>query len=248
MKRPITPQEKLGDLVGRHPALGDVLDRLGLDFCCGGSRTLEDAARGAGLDPAAVVRELETAMATADGDKTAGKAWDGASPSALADHIENTHHAYLREALPRVTGLLARVRRAHDERHGALLADLEAEFNGLRGELETHLMKEERVLFPLIRNLERFSRGEIPTFHAHCGSVRNPIRQMEHEHAGAGEALARMRELTKGYTPPPDACPTFRSLFAELQRLEADLHRHIHLENNLLFPRAVVLEQETAHA
>lgn len=249
MKTIASPQDTLGDIVARHPGLGATLERLGLDFCCGGAQTLGDAARSAGLDPAAVVRELEAASSAAPPDEAAAEpVWAGSPLEVLADHIERTHHAYLRQNLPRVADLLAKVRRAHDPRHGPMLAELEKEFTGLRGELEAHLLKEERVLFPLIRDLERFARGETAEFHAPCGSVRNPIRQMEREHVEAGETLARMRRLTSDYAPPPDACPTFRALYGDLRHVEMDLHRHIHLEHNLLFPRAIVLEQETKPA
>ncbi|MBP7864525.1 MAG: iron-sulfur cluster repair di-iron protein [Acidobacteria bacterium] len=244
MNHPISPKDTLGALVARHPGLGVCLERLGLDYCCGGARTLEDAARSAGLDPASVIRALEAAVAQAPLESGEEKDWKASSLTTLADHIEAVHHAYLRQALPRLTDLLGKVRRAHEARHGAMLARLEETFTRLRNELGTHLMKEERVLFPLIRDLERFARGEIAEFHAHCGSVRNPIRQMEHEHVEAGEALATMRELTVDYGPPPDGCPTFRALYDELLRLETDLHRHIHLENNVLFPGAVALEQQ----
>jgi regulator of cell morphogenesis and NO signaling len=151
----------------------------------------------------------------------------------LADHIEQTHHAYLREELPRLTGLVGKIREVHGERHPKLV-EVQRVFLGLRDELMMHMMKEEQVLFPMIRQME--ASDNEPSFD--CGSVDNPIRVMEHEHDNAGNALARLNELTGGYLPPADACNTYRATLSGLQELELDLHLHIHKENNILFPRA----------
>ena len=155
----------------------------------------------------------------------------------LADHVVETHHVYLRRELPRLADLIDKVAAAHGARHPEL-GDLRATFSGLREELELHLFKEERVLFPLIKQLEA-ARAPFPI---HCGTVGNPIRVMTHEHDDAGSALERMRALTDGFQAPPDGCTTFRALYEGLAALEADLHRHIHKENNILFPKAVALE------
>jgi regulator of cell morphogenesis and NO signaling len=150
----------------------------------------------------------------------------------------------MREALPRLDNLLNTVIGAHGARHGDMLRALRTTFAGLRQEIEMHLMKEEQVLFPYIRQMEEsVSRsGAVPPMH--CGTVRNPVRQMEAEHENAGEALASMRSLTEDYTLPADACPTFAALYEGLQDMEADLHEHIHLENNILFPRAEQMETD----
>jgi regulator of cell morphogenesis and NO signaling len=148
----------------------------------------------------------------------------------------------MREQLPRLQDLLAKVLKAHGPKHGTMLNPLQGTYNSLRQEIEQHLMKEEQVLFPYIRQIdEAASRGK-PAPEMHCGSVQNPIRQMEHEHDNAGNALSRMRQLTDNYTLPGDACNTFRALYDGLQALEDDLHQHIHLENNILFPKAIKLE------
>jgi regulator of cell morphogenesis and NO signaling len=156
----------------------------------------------------------------------------------LADRIVESHHAYLNEALPRLDTLLTRVFDAHGAVHPEL-ARMRLVFGGLKGELELHLMKEERILFPLIKELE--AADSLPAIH--CGTVNNPIGVMEHEHDSAGSALKELRELSGGYALPADACTTYRVLFHSLQELEADLHRHIHRENNILFPRAAELER-----
>lgn len=155
----------------------------------------------------------------------------------LADHIEQTHHAYLRKELPRLEWMTEKVARVHGDKEPRLMKSREA-FVALKAELEPHMMKEERILFPLIRQLEASAdRSEF-----HCGSVADPIRQMEHEHNQAGDALAILNESTDGYTPPEWACNTYRAMLDSLAQLERDMHQHIHKENNVLFPKT--LERE----
>jgi regulator of cell morphogenesis and NO signaling len=155
----------------------------------------------------------------------------------LAEHIEETHHAYLREELPRLDFMTEKVSRVHGDKEPRLLRVREA-FVALKAELEPHMMKEERVLFPIIRELE--ASASRPEFH--CGSVANPIRQMEHEHDQAGDALAIIREATDDFVPPEWACNTYRAMLDSLEKLEADMHQHVHKENNVLFPKAIEME------
>ena len=169
--------------------------------------------------------------------------WPRASVTELADHIISTHHTFTRAKLARIDELLARVQRAHAAAHGALLEQVRGIFDGLRAELEPHLDKEEQVLFPAIRAIDGYLAGRNAWPVIHCGSLVNPIRQMEAEHDSAGAALARLRELTSSYQAPDDACPTFHALYEALPALESDLHEHIHLENNILFPRSVEQEE-----
>jgi regulator of cell morphogenesis and NO signaling len=143
----------------------------------------------------------------------------------------------MKAQLPRLEAMLAKVLQAHGDRHGETLRAIARVFAPMKAELDGHLAKEEMILFPLIR---RLADGEHQGFH--CGSVQNPIRVMLHEHDSAGDGLVHLRRLTNGYEAPEDACNTFRALYFELSELEADLHRHIHLENNILFPRAIALE------
>ena len=234
------PDTTVGDLVAARPSRSRVLDRYGIDYCCGGQRTLEEAARESGV----AVEELTTALADAD----AGTSDDEPdlrtlSLAALIRDITGRHHAFLREELPRLTELTAMVHRAHGENHPEL-AEVETLFADLRAELENHLEKEEQVLFPMIESMEA-SRNVEPS---HCGSVRNPIGVMEDEHDGAAAALSRLRALTGDFTPPADGCNAYRALMAGLVELEHDLHRHIHKENSVLFPRATALEAELIRA
>ena len=235
------------DLVVGHPETREVLESFGIDYCCGGGNTLADAVAKTGRDMAAVVSVLQEAVNRAGlSEQGRGRDWSAAGLTELADHIEATHHAFMKRSLPRLEDLFDKVLRAHGSRHGDMLLPLQATFEALRSEIEMHLMKEEQILFPYIRQMEASvnQTGRVPPMH--CGTVQNPVRQMEVEHENAGEALARMRSITDDYALPADACPTFGALFEGLGELEADLHEHIHLENNILFPRAVAMEAEGA--
>jgi regulator of cell morphogenesis and NO signaling len=228
--------ETVGELVARRPAAARVFERFGIDYCCGGKRTLEDAARRAGTDGAAV----RAALAAADlptGDD--GIDLTSLTLTGLCEYVVETHHAYLRAELPRIDRLLTKVNAAHAARHPELRG-LGRVFGEFATELSRHMAKEEYVLFPAIRRLEQEQLVPAGAF----GTVANPIRMMEAEHDHAGDALGAMRSLTSGFTPPADACPTYRALLAALAELEADMHRHVHAENNILFPRAIRLEEE----
>ena len=230
----IDPNVTVGELVAQRPARSRVFEVLGIDFCCGGKRPLREACAAKGLDAATVATML--AALESGGPAQDGADWTAATMTALCDHIEATHHAYLRAELPRLAAMVRKVVDAHAERDGRL-RELHAVFHAFTQELASHMMKEEQVLFPIVRAIES---GD--TDPRHCGSVRNPIGVMEHEHDQAGLALARMRELTSDYTPPADACNTWRALLDGLRELEQDMHQHVHKENNILFPRAAEAE------
>jgi regulator of cell morphogenesis and NO signaling len=225
----------VGGIVAAEPAACRTFERLGIDYCCGGKLTLDAACAGKGLDPEAVLREIAGAGA---GPGEGERNWSEVPLEALIDHIIGVHHAFLRERLPILDALSEKVLAAHGERHPEL-EEVRRVFLGLEAEILHHLQKEEVVLFPMMRELE--SASVLPQFH--CGSVANPIAVMEAEHDAAGHALARLRELTGGYVPPPDGCATYGCLLEGLAELEEDLHRHIHLENSILFPRAAEIEE-----
>jgi regulator of cell morphogenesis and NO signaling len=226
----------LGDLVSEAPGRATVFDRLGIDYCCHGQRSLEEACAEAGLDPDAVRGELDAVSGTG---AAGSAAWHPTEPAALATYIEATHHAYLHAELPEVDALAAKVLSVHRERHPEL-ADVRRLVAELRAELEPHLLKEERVLFPAIRALVDGAR-EFP-----FGTVRNPIAAMATEHDRAGELLTALRSATGNYAVPDDACASYRSLYERLAAAETDTHRHIHLENNVLFPTAIAVEATAA--
>ncbi|RIK75648.1 MAG: iron-sulfur cluster repair di-iron protein [Planctomycetota bacterium] len=235
----IDVRSTVGELVARHPALSRVFEEAGVDYCCGGKKPLADACEQNGLDPAAFVVKLQQAADTAD----AGQFVDAAAMllTELADHIEQTHHAYLKAELPRIDFLTAKVSSVHGD-HDGRLREIRRITVQFIDELSAHMMKEERVLFPMIRQLES---GSSPLAF-HCGSIGNPIRQMELEHHGAGDALEQLRALSDGYTPPDWACNTYRAMLDALSRLERDMHQHVHKEDNVLFPRALAREAQLA--
>ena len=231
----------VGQLVAERPSRARVFERFGLDYCCGGKQALGDACAAQGLETqrvSAALREADQQRAAPDETD-----WTHATLSELIANILDQHHAYLRRELPRLTEIAAKVHSVHGERHPEL-AEVRQTYDGLRAELEAHMLKEEQILFPLIQAMESLQTVEA----AHCGSVRNPIRVMEHEHDSAGAALAQMRRLTNDFRMPEDGCNTYRAMLDGLAELEADLHQHIHKENNILFPRATELEASSAQA
>jgi regulator of cell morphogenesis and NO signaling len=229
-------QTTVGQMVVERPQRSRVFDRLHIDYCCGGKRTLEEACAKRGLDLKAVLAELEVFDAEAETQPDAVRPTD-LTMTELADDIERTHHAYLREELPRLGDLVQKVSAVHGQAH-PWLAGLTSVYAELVAELEPHRLKEEQILFPMIRELDRAATA--PSFH--CGSVGNPIRMMEMEHQNAGAALDRIREMTNDYETPEDACNSFRAMLSGLEHLEADLHLHIHKENEILFPKASEME------
>jgi regulator of cell morphogenesis and NO signaling len=236
----LSAEMTVGEIAARHPGSVRVFEKHHIDFCCGGKLPIGQACQAQGLNASAVLEEIGEALAVPSGTAPES-AWESAPLNALIDHIIEAHHAYLKTELPRLGAMLEKVVSKHSERHGDVLLPARTVFAAMRDELDAHLMKEEMVLFPLIRSLEA---GGVQT--SHCGSVRNPIRVMVMEHDSAGTALERLRELTSGYTAPEDACNTFRALYHGLSELERDLHQHIHLENNILFPRAMNIESAGA--
>lgn len=233
MPAQIQPSDVLADIVNDHPDLARELERRSLDYCCGGHRTLAEACEDVDLDPEATADELGTITSEAPAP------WADLAPEALVDHLEVTHHRYLHDELPRLGALVEKVHGVHGQRHPEL-AEVRTTYAELRADLEPHLVKEERVLFPMIRELVAAGDGPSPTFH--CGSLANPISVMLGEHDQAGELLERLRSVTQGYTLPDDACASYAALYAGLEHLEADTHLHVHKENNVLFPAVVALD------
>lgn len=212
----------VGELAAQRPASVKVFHRHGIDFCCGGGISLEQACEKRGLDAEKVRREIADEESRSAGDP---ETWQSQPLDELIDHIVASYHRPLDEELPRLEALARKVARVHGERHPELQPLLEAYLEVAR-DLGPHMMKEEQVLFPAIRN---GGRGFIP----------QPIEVMQMEHEAVGDLLAQIRELTGGFVVPEDACGSFRALFNGLQDLERSLHEHIHLENNILFPRAL---------
>ena len=230
---------RVGKIVAQQPSVARVFEDYQIDYCCRGNTTLTEACDERKVSVAEVVGRIEQLQHDDEGES--GESWNEASLTDLADHIVVTHHKFLATELPRISGLVEKVFNAHGEKRPEL-RDVLGTFTAMRSELESHMLKEENVLFPAIRLLE--SENVLQSFP--FGSVRNPIAMMEHEHDDAGNGLRRLRELTGDFTPPDGACPTYRVMLDSLKNLEQDLHLHIHKENNILFPRAQQLEQSLA--
>jgi regulator of cell morphogenesis and NO signaling len=239
----ITPETRIADLAAQNPATIKVFQRLGIDFCCGGKRPLAEACR----ERQITFGELTAALASVEADRT-GLPGADARLGELIRFIVDRYHADLRAELPRLARMAAKVDDVHGAKHPATFPELVQVFAGLRAELESHMMKEERVLFPYVERLEALADADESLPASPFGSIQAPIGMMEHEHDDAAHALARLRELTRGYAPPADACNTFRGLYHGLAALESALHEHIHLENNVVFPRAARLEKELGTA
>jgi regulator of cell morphogenesis and NO signaling len=216
-----------------------VFEKFGIDYCCGGKRPLADVCKEKGYDAKVIASELEAAFQESPQAETD---WNTAPLAELANHIVETHHDYLRRELPAIQARLDKVYRVYNERYGPTLLGLPEVYAGLRAELEMHTRKEEMILFPAIASYEAAFRAGRPLPRTPFGSVANPIHMMEAEHESAGQALAEIRRITADYSLPEYACVTYRALMSGLDELERDLHMHIHLENNILFPRAQALE------
>lgn len=218
---PVLTSTTLGDLVTEDPRRSRVLERFGLDYCCNGRRSLDEAAREAGLDPEEVGAALDLP------DKQPAPRWTELELAALAHDIVDTHHAYLWDEMPRLQSLVDKVHRVHGDRHPEL-AEVRATFAAIVADLDPHLAAEERRVFPMIRRLE--SGAAVPT-----ADLRAGIATLRAEHDHVGGLLRQLRSLTAGYAVPTDACGSYRAMLAGLEAMEKDTHAHIHQENNILF-------------
>ena len=228
----------VGDIAAASAVAASVLERYGIDYCCGGMRSLEDACREKRVSPASVITDIAKAV-TAVSDVAN---WSAAPLRDLIRHIVTTHHEYLKLELPRVGQRLRTVVQVHADKDPVALHELETVYEGLCQEMNLHMHKEEMMLFPAIERYEAATKGGLPLPPSPFGTIANPIAVMQREHDSAGQALSRIRELTMNFQVPSYACSTYRAMLEGLQALEADLHTHIHLENNILFPRVITLE------
>ncbi|MFQ5451740.1 MAG: iron-sulfur cluster repair di-iron protein [Nitrospinaceae bacterium] len=214
-----------------------LFEELGIDSCCGGYKSLEEACAEKGLDPEEILARLIPGQKEEAPRQKEVTDWTEASLTDLVDHIEQTHHNYLKNVLPELTAAIEKVTGVHGKKHPEL-RNLQNAFTQLRNDLEPHMMKEEKVLFPMIRNLESgFGPGD-----SHCGGLHNPIRVMQMEHERANHLLQEIRELTDEYSLPEGGCGSYRAMLDKLKELDSDLQSHIHKENDILFPRAASME------
>ena len=229
------------EIVFESPNATRIFEKLKIDYCCGGNRQLPEACAAAGVEVGEVVRLLEeTSLADVQADGT--KDFKSAPLIDLMTYIVDKHHVFTREELERIGALLDKVCSVHGQNHPELLA-LKPLFRELSNDLAPHMFKEERVLFPYITQLEEATTNNRPMPMPPFATVRNPVRMMMMEHDTAGDLLRKIRETTKDFATPPDACISYQTLYRAMEALEQDLHQHIHLENNILFPRAVEMEE-----
>jgi len=235
----LTSNQIIGELVAEDYRTASIFKKHKIDFCCQGNRTIGEACEKKNVDPAGLIKDLEAVRQTQGTGNQDFQSWP---LDLLADYIEKKHHRYVEEKTMEIEPLLYKVARVHGDRHPELL-EIEEEFQEARGALAAHMKKEEFILFPFIRKMVKAgSDGEsfsTPQF----GTVENPVNMMKHEHDVEGERFRRIAQLSDDYTPPADACNTYRVTFSLLKEFEEDLHMHIHLENNMLFPRAIEMEK-----
>lgn len=231
-------KKTVGQLVRQRPSRSRVFERLNIDYCCGGQVSLLDACQVRDLDAEQVLEEILECKETLESDDPLIDA-DAMSLTDLADHIQESHHGYLKSELPRLDQMTKKVAGVHGDKNPRL-REIREEFVKLRDELEPHLAKEERIVFPMIRELEADGEGQP----GGENPLANPVEELEHEHDRAGEALAKLRELSDDFVPPEWACNTYRAMLDGLVQLEQDMHQHVHKENNVLFPKAKQLVSE----
>lgn len=232
-------KQTIGEYVAKDFRTAAVFSKYGIDFCCKGNRTIEEACTKKELDFEQIEKEV-TQLLEMKGDGSIDfQSWP---VDLLIDYIEKTHHRYVVEKTPVLLAFLDKLCKVHGHTHPELFLINEL-FIGCASELSQHMEKEERVLFPFIKELANAIRTQQDIQQPHFGSVENPIAMMKHEHENEGDRFVKIAELTDNYTPPSDACNTYKVTFSMLQEFEQDLHKHIHLENNILFIKAIEMEE-----
>lgn len=235
----IQPTQTVRELAIRIPGATRIFEDVHIDYCCRGARTLEDACKADGVALDEIVPRLERAAARME--PLAAEGWEDRPLVELLRHILDRHHTYTRDELDRLGPIVDKVARVHGDAHPEL-AQIRGWFREIEDELRSHLSKEEIILFPYIEDIDAASRAGRPHAVPPFGTIENPVRMMMVEHDHAGDLLRKIRAATSDYTLPPNACGSYQALYAGLEELERDLHEHIHLEQNVLFPRAMELE------
>ncbi len=236
-------EKTVREIALENPSSIRIFESLGIDYCCGGKRPLSDACSRVNVDLDRALRLLEAAKLDGQAPDTGG--WKTKPLGELIAYVVGKHHSYVRQEIPRIRGLLTKVLAKHGPTHPEI-AHIGELFSAVAQELSTHMLKEEQVLFPYVERMEAALQAGENAPAAFFGSVKQPIANMVAEHDDAGALLAWIRVLSNGYSAPAGACPTFVGLFKGLEEFERDLHHHVHLENNILFPRAIEMEQSQA--
>jgi regulator of cell morphogenesis and NO signaling len=231
-------ETRVNEIALSNPRARRVLEDAGVDYCCGGGKSLQDACLHAGVTADQILQRLRQNSELAGPEDTE---WTNASLADLTRHIRERHHQSVRDSIPRVRALLAKIREKHGPKHREI-GEIAKLFGDVAREMTAHMQKEEQILFPYIDALERSARGKGSVEPPFFQTVRNPIRAMMQEHDSAGELVRKIRKASNDYKAPADACTSYEATYQELRQFEEDLHLHVHLENNILFPRAVKLE------
>lgn len=234
-----TTSATIGSFVAQDYRAATVFQKYGIDFCCKGGRTIEEVCDNKKLNADKLLAELNEAMKGSGSQTIDYQSWP---LDLLADYIEKKHHRYIEQTTPAIKQFLDKLCKVHGSRHPELF-EINHEFNASAGELAAHMKKEEMILFPFIRKMANAQYSGEPMPRPGFGSVQNPIEMMKHEHSVEGERFEKIASLSSNYTAPEDGCTTYRVAYALLKEFENDLHLHIHLENNILFPKAVEMEE-----
>lgn len=230
----------IGEYVAKDFRTAAIFSKYGIDFCCKGNRTIEEACEKKGVDTDQLMDQINTVLATKNDSAIDFKTWP---LDLLADYIEKTHHRYVEEKTQILLPFLDKLCKVHGANHPELF-EINELFIGCAGELAQHMKKEELMLFPFIKKMAKAALTEEQIAKPQFGTVKNPIAMMMQEHETEGDRFVKIAALTNNYTPPADGCSTFRVTYAMLADFEQDLHKHIHLENNILFPSAMLLEKK----
>ncbi|MCB0727447.1 MAG: iron-sulfur cluster repair di-iron protein [Ignavibacteria bacterium] len=234
-----TKSSSIGSFVANDYRAATVFQKYKIDFCCKGGRSINEVCESKNIDADKLLKEL-TEVSSQPGDQTIDfKSWP---IDLLADYIEKKHHRYIEEAVPSLQQFLDKLCKVHGSNHHELFA-IKKEFNASAGELATHMKKEELILFPYVRQMIKSAKSKDQLAKPGFGTVENPIAAMMYEHDTEGGRFRKIAELSNNYTPPEDGCTTYKVAFSMLKEFESDLHLHIHLENNILFPKAVEMEK-----
>ncbi len=233
-------EKNIKDIVTENFHTAELFEKYGIDFCCNGNRPLREALEEKKISYDKFFEELHKVNISVVSDNQRYSEWD---LNFLTEYIVNNHHTYVKSAIPEITAHLQKVLNAHGPKY-SYLAEVQNTFALVANEMKSHMIKEEKILFPIVKYLIVSQKFKEKPKTGGYGTIKNPIRQMEAEHVSAGGAMGKIRTLTNNYSLPEDACTTFQVTYKELNEFEKDLHKHVHLENNILFPRAIEFEED----
>ena len=232
-------KKTIGTIVADDFRTAAIFAELGIDFCCKGNRTIEEVCTKKGIDPEIIFEKIDK-ISTQPNNAIDFNTWE---LDLLSDYIEKKHHRYVEDKIPHLLSFLSKLEQVHGPQHPELY-EIKNLFKKSADELTQHMKKEELILFPFIKKMVEANRNNTPINNPGFGSVANPIAMMKEEHENEGERFEKIMQLSNNYTPPADACNTYKVTYQMLQEFEQDLHTHIHLENNILFPKAIKLQEK----